>query len=196
MQYNTQMEAAKKGILTEQMHIVAEKEHMPVELLAERVAAGSIAIPANINHAALSPEGIGEGLRTKINVNLGVSGDCADYEQEFDKVKLSIALQAEAIMDLSNFGKTNAFRERLIEYAPAMIGTVPIYDAIGYFEKELASITAEDFLEVVESHAKQGVDFMTIHAGITKNTIAKFKESGRLTNIVSRGAPCSLRGSN
>ncbi|MDR1117123.1 MAG: phosphomethylpyrimidine synthase ThiC [Oscillospiraceae bacterium] len=187
MNYKTQMEAAKKGIITEQMKIVANKERLPADVLAGRVAGGSVAIPANINHPALDPEGVGEGLRTKINVNLGVSGDCADYAKEFEKVKLSIGLKAEAIMDLSNYGKTFDFRKQLIEYSPAMIGTVPIYDAIGYLEKDLASITAKDFLEVVLLHAKQGVDFMTIHAGINRNTISKFKESGRLTNIVSRG---------
>jgi phosphomethylpyrimidine synthase len=120
-------------------------------------------------------------------VNLGVSGDCADYTQEFAKVKLSIDLKAEAIMDLSNYGKTFDFRKRLIERSAAMIGTVPIYDTIGYFEKELTHISADDFLKVVEMHAEQGVDFMTIHAGINRRAIEKFKETGRLTNIVSRG---------
>ena len=187
MSYKTQMEAAKKGIATPQMKIVAQKEQMPIDTLIARVAAGSIAIPANIKHTSLSPEGVGEGLRTKINVNLGISGDCADYEREFEKVKLSIDLKAEAIMDLSNYGKTLDFRRELINYSPAMIGTVPIYDAIGYHTKTLADITAKDFLEVLETHAAQGVDFMTVHAGINRNTIAKFKESGRLTNIVSRG---------
>lgn len=187
MNYKTQMEAGKKGIVTEQMKIVAEKEQMCLDTLVERVAKGSIVIPANSNHKSLSPEGVGEGLRTKINVNLGVSGDCADYQQEFEKVKLSIDLKAEAIMDLSNYGKTFDFRKQLIEFSPAMIGTVPIYDCLGYLEKELAQISAGDFLKVVEMHAKQGVDFMTIHAGINRNTISKFKESGRLTNIVSRG---------
>ncbi|MCL2036600.1 MAG: phosphomethylpyrimidine synthase ThiC [Oscillospiraceae bacterium] len=187
MKYNTQMEAAKKGITTPQMKIVAEKEQIPINLLMERVAAGSIAIPANVNHTSLNPEGVGAGLRTKINVNLGVSGDCADYDKEMDKVKMSVELKAEAIMDLSNYGKTFEFRRRLIEYSPAMIGTVPIYDVLGYLEKELANVTAEDFLKVVELHAQQGVDFVTIHAGINRNTAAKFKESGRLTNIVSRG---------
>jgi phosphomethylpyrimidine synthase len=151
------------------------------------VALGSIAIPANVNHTSLIPEGVGQGLRTKINVNLGVSGDCAFYEKEFEKVKLSLDLKAEAIMDLSNYGKTLDFRKKLIDYSTAMIGTVPIYDALGFLEKELVNVTADDFLRVVEIHAKQGVDFVTIHAGINKNTISKFKEAGRLTNIVSRG---------
>lgn len=187
MKYKTQMEAAKNGIITKEMEIVANKERMNPELLRERVAKGTIAIPANILHTSLNPEGIGEGLKTKINVNLGVSGDCADYDKEFEKVKLSIEYGVEAIMDLSNYGKTNTFRQQLIEYSPAMIGTVPIYDAIGYLEKDLRYISAEDFLRVVEVHAKQGVDFMTIHAGINRRAVNAFKETKRLTNIVSRG---------
>lgn len=185
--YSTQMEAAKKGIITSEMEVVAEKENMGAEKIRELVALGRVAIPANINHKSLSPEGIGEGLKTKINVNLGVSGDCADYEKEFEKVKMSVEFGAEAIMDLSNYGKTNTFRRQLIDYSPAMIGTVPMYDAIGYLEKDLLDIKAEDFLRVVEAHAVEGVDFMTIHAGLNKRSIESFKRSNRLTNIVSRG---------
>ena len=187
MNYKTQMEAAKKGIVTAQMETVAAKEGMEIGDLMQLVAEGKIAIPANVNHKSLSAEGIGRGLRTKINVNLGVSGDCPDYIEEFEKVKLAIKLGAEAIMDLSNYGKTSTFRQQLIEQSPAMIGTVPMYDAVGYLEKELMDITAEDFLRVVEHHAEQGVDFMTIHAGINRRAIEGFKSSKRLTNIVSRG---------
>ena len=186
-EYKTQMEAAKKGIVTPEMEIVAKKEYaLPGEIM-KKVAEGSVAIPANINHKSLSPEGIGAGLRTKINVNLGISGDCADYERELEKVKMSIDLGAEAIMDLSNYGKTNKFRTKLIEMSPAMIGTVPMYDAIGYLEKDLLDITAKDFLKVVEAHAKEGVDFMTIHAGINKRAVEAFRREGRKMNIVSRG---------
>ena len=185
--YRTQMEAAKKGIITPEMKTVAEKERLDAEVIRERVAKGSICIPANILHKSLSAEGIGEGLRTKINVNLGISGDCKDYSVEMLKVKMAVDFGCEAIMDLSNYGKTSTFRKELVEYSPAMIGTVPMYDAIGYLEKDLLEITAEDFLRVVEAHAKEGVDFMTIHAGINKRTIERFKETKRLTNIVSRG---------
>lgn len=187
MNYKTQIEAARKNIITKEMVIVAHNENIDVEKLRDSIAIGHVAIPANINHKNLKPEGIGNGLRTKINVNLGVSGDSPEYDKEMEKVKLAIKFGAEAIMDLSNYGKTNKFRKKLIEYSTAMIGTVPIYDAIGYLEKDLLKITAEDFLKVVEEHAKQGVDFVTIHAGITKKTIQSFKESKRLTNIVSRG---------
>lgn len=187
MQYKTQMEAAKKGIITKEMAIVAKKEKMPEEKLMGLVAAGRVAIPANINHTSLNPEGIGEGLKTKINVNLGISGDCADYTKEMEKVDMAIKFGVEAIMDLSNYGKTNTFRTQLIKRSPAMIGTVPMYDAIGYLEKDLMEIKATDFLKVVEAHAKEGVDFMTIHAGINKRAVECFKREKRLTNIVSRG---------
>lgn len=186
-EYKTQMEAAKKGIITPEMQAVGEKEYISAEEIRKKVAEGCVAIPANINHKNLSPEGVGSGLRTKINVNLGISGDCADYEMELDKVRTAVKFGAEAIMDLSNCGKTNKFRRQLIEMSPAMIGTVPIYDAIGYLEKELGDITAEDFLRVVEAHAREGVDFMTIHAGINKRTVEAFRREGRLMNIVSRG---------
>ena len=185
--YKTQMEAAKKGIVTPEMETVAKKEYAAPEEIMRKVAEGSVAIPANINHKSLSPEGIGAGLRTKINVNLGISGDCADYERELEKVKMSISFGAEAIMDLSNYGKTNKFRTKLIEMSPAMIGTVPMYDAIGYLDKDLLDITAKDFLKVVEAHAKEGVDFMTIHAGINKRAVEAFRREGRKMNIVSRG---------
>lgn len=187
MSWTTQMNAARQHIITEQMRIVAEKEKLPVQTICERVAAGTIAIPANHHHTSLSPEGIGNGLRTKINVNLGISGDSVDYERELEKVKLCQKYNVEAIMDLSNYGKTSDFRTKLIEMSSAMIGTVPMYDAVGYLEKDLLDITAKDFLSVVEAHAKQGVDFVTIHAGITRNVISQFKETKRLTNIVSRG---------
>ncbi|ROR29377.1 hydroxymethylpyrimidine synthase [Mobilisporobacter senegalensis] len=187
MNYKTQMEAAKLGIITKEMETVSGKEKVDVHKLRELVACGKIVIPANRNHRSLNPEGIGDGLKTKINVNLGVSGDCADYSKEFEKVRLSIELGAESIMDLSNYGKTNTFRKELIDISTAMIGTVPMYDAIGYLEKDLMDISAKDFFKVVEAHAKEGVDFMTIHAGINKHAVETFKKSNRITNIVSRG---------
>ena len=185
--YKTQMEAAKKGIITPEMEVVAKKEYMDPEVLREKVAKGVIAIPCNVNHKSISPEGIGEGLRTKINVNLGISGDCKDYSEEWKKVDVALKFGAEAIMDLSNYGKTNTFRTELIEKSPAMIGTVPMYDAIGYLEKDLLDITAEDFLKVVRAHAEEGVDFMTIHAGLNRETAKHIMRNKRITNLVSRG---------
>ena len=187
MMYTTQMDAAKKGIVTKEMEIVAKKENMDIEVLRKLIAEGKVVIPANKNHKSLDPEGVGEGLKTKINVNLGISKDCCDIDEEMKKVQLALDMKAEAIMDLSSFGKTEEFRQRLIESSPAMIGTVPIYDAVGFYDKELKDITAKEFLEVVEKHAKDGVDFVTIHAGINRETANVFKRNKRLTNIVSRG---------
>ena len=185
--YKTQMEAARKGIITPQMKLVAEKEYTEPEIICQRVAEGSVAIPCNINHKSISAEGIGKGLRTKINVNLGISGDCKDYTVEMQKVDMALKFGAEAIMDLSNYGKASTFRKELIEKSPAMIGTVPMYDAIGYLEKDLLDITAEDFLKVVRAHAEEGVDFMTIHAGINRRAVDAFMRDKRKMNIVSRG---------
>lgn len=187
MAYKTQMDAAKQGIITKEMETVAKKEYKIPEEIRAKVATGEIAIPANVNHKSLSAEGIGGGLKTKINVNLGISGDCKNYEMEMQKVDMAINMGAEAIMDLSNYGKTNKFRQELIAKSTAMIGTVPMYDAIGYLEKDLLEITAKDFLRVVEAHAKEGVDFMTIHAGINKRAVEAFKRDKRKMNIVSRG---------
>lgn len=185
--YKTQMEAAKLGIITPEMQTVAEKEYISPEELRDLVAKGEVAIPCNVRHTSISPEGIGSKLRTKINVNLGISGDVKDYEIEMQKVDMAIQFGAEAIMDLSNYGKTNLFRQKLIERSPAMIGTVPMYDAIGYLEKDLLEISAQDFLKVVKAHAEEGVDFMTIHAGINRRAIEAFRRDKRQMNIVSRG---------
>lgn len=187
MAFQTQMDAARQGVVTKELEQVAKDEGFTPQELLERVASGRVAIPANKNHRSLHPYGIGEGLRTKINVNLGISGDCADYHVEMEKVRLAEKFGAEAIMDLSNYGKTREFRKKLIETSPAMIGTVPVYDAIGYLEKDLKNITAEDFLKVVRSHAEEGVDFMTIHAGLNRRAVEVFQRRRRQMNIVSRG---------
>ena len=187
MNYTTQMDAARKGIVTPQMEIVAKKEQMPVEKLMELVASGKVAIPANKLHTALSPEGIGKNCRTKINVNLGVSPEHNNHEEELQKVQSAIDMKAEAIMDLSNFGKTRDFRRKLVGMSTAMIGTVPMYDAVGMLDKDLKDITVDEFFSVVEQHAEDGVDFMTIHCGMNQKTAERIKRNPRLTNVVSRG---------
>lgn len=185
----TQMDFARAGIVTPQMVAVAAYEHRSTEYIRERVAAGTIAIPANINHIeqGLAPRGVGEGLSTKVNVNLGISGDKANAAEERKKVDIAVNRGADAIMDLSNSGKTRAFRKQLVRECPLMLGTVPMYDAIGYMEKPLVELTAQDLLEVLRVHARDGVDFVTIHAGINRNVVNTFKETGRFMNIVSRG---------
>lgn len=185
----TQMDYARAGQITPQMKEVAEREHRDTEYIRERVADGRIAIPANIVHIkkGMRAFGVGEGLSTKVNVNLGISGDKADAAEEWKKVKIAEDLGANAIMDLSNSGKTRKFRQQLIDETPLMVGTVPMYDAIGYMEKPLVKLTKDDLLATVRAHAEDGVDFVTIHAGINRSVIKTFKETGRLMNIVSRG---------
>lgn len=185
----TQIDFARAGQITPQMKEVAEREHRDPEYIRERVADGRIAIPANIVHIkkGMRAFGVGEGLSTKVNVNLGISGDKADAAEEWKKVKIAEDFGADAIMDLSNSGKTRQFRQQLIDEMPLMVGTVPMYDAIGYMEKPLVKLTKDDLFEVVRAHAEDGVDFMTVHCGINKSVTKTFKETGRLMNIVSRG---------
>ena len=183
----TQIDAARRGEITPQIAQVAKDEFRDPEFVREGVAAGRIAIPANINHPNLRACGVGEGLRTKVNVNLGISGDIQDAPQEWEKVAIAQKYGADTIMDLSNSGKTRVFRRQLIEKTPLMVGTVPMYDAIGYLETPLVKLTGDDLLRVVRAHAEDGVDFMTIHAGFNRRVLDTFMETGRLTNIVSRG---------
>ncbi|WP_297130367.1 phosphomethylpyrimidine synthase ThiC [Terrisporobacter sp.] len=187
MSYTTQMDAARKGIITDELKAVAEYENMDICELVDLVAKGKVVIPANKNHKSLKPYGIGKKLKTKINVNLGTSKDCLDTDVEMEKVMNAVNLGAEAIMDLSSFGDTKKFRRKLIEKCPAMIGTVPIYDAVVYYNKPLRSITSKEWIDVVRMHAEDGVDFLTLHCGVNKHTVERFKKSNRLTNIVSRG---------
>lgn len=187
MKYTTQMEAARLGILTEELLCVAKDENMDTERLRGLVAEGKVIIPCNKGHKAIRPYGIGSMLKTKINVNLGTSRDMPEPEMELQKVKHAVDLGAEAIMDLSSFGDTRAFRRLLTKECPAMIGTVPIYDAVVYYHKPLMEITTEEWLDIVRMHAEDGVDFMTIHCGINRATAERFKRNRRLMNIVSRG---------
>ncbi len=185
--YATQMEAARKGIITPEMKKVAEKEYRTEEEIRELVAKGQAAIPANRLHTAIDASGVGSMLRTKINVNLGVSRDCRDYDVEMQKVMAAVNMGAEAIMDLSSHGDTQPFRRKLTSECPAMIGTVPVYDSVIHYQRDLATLTAKDFLDVIRLHAEDGVDFVTLHCGITRRTIDQIKKHKRKMNIVSRG---------
>ena len=160
---------------------------MPLSNLMGLVAKGQVAIPANKNHRCLTPYGVGSALKTKINVNLGTSRDCLNLDVEMEKVKRAVDMGAEAIMDLSSFGDTRKFRRKLTESCPAMLGTVPIYDAVVYYNKPLQEITSQEWIDVVRMHAEDGVDFLTLHCGINRSTADRFKNNGRLMNIVSRG---------
>lgn len=187
MKYSTQMDAARKGIITKEMEIVAKKESIDVNNLRDLIAKGQIVIPANKNHKSLNPHGIGKNLSTKVNVNLGISRDCNNIDKELEKVKTALDMNIEAIMDLSSYGKTREFREKLTNISHAMIGSVPMYDAVGFLDKDLKDIKEDEFLNVIKQHAIDGVDFITIHAGLTRSVCKKIKNNDRLTHIVSRG---------
>ena len=183
--YTTQMDAARRGILTPELETVARKEQMRPEELMPLVAEGKVAIPANRLHSCLDAQGIGSMLRTKINVNLGVSRDCKDYDVEMEKVRSAVSMGAEAIMDLSSHGNTQPFRRKLTAECPAMIGTVPVYDSVIHYQRDLDTLSARDFIDVIRLHAQDGVDFVTLHCGITRKTIDQIRKHKRKMNIGS-----------
>ena len=185
--YTTQMDAARKGIVTPQIRSVVKKEYLSEERLMQLMAEGKVVIPANKLHTCLEPEGIGSMLRTKINVNLGVSRDVKNYDVELEKVMSAVKLGAESIMDLSSHGNTQPFRRKLTHECPAIIGTVPVYDSVIHYQRDLGELTAKDFIDVIRLHAEDGVDFVTLHCGITRKTIEQIKKHKRKMNIVSRG---------
>ena len=185
--YSTQMEAARKEIFTKEMKIVSKDENISEEELIKKIAAGTIVIPKNINHPTIYPKGIGQGTKTKINVNLGVSEDCCDYSGEMEKVKKAIEYGADAIMDLSTFGNTRKFRRELVSNFNIMLGTVPMYDAVAKLGKNIKDMTVDDLFTVVEEHCQDGIDFLTIHAGLNLACVDRLKNTKRLTKIVSRG---------
>ncbi|MFH2091329.1 MAG: phosphomethylpyrimidine synthase ThiC [Pseudomonadota bacterium] len=185
--YTTQMDAARKGILTPQMEQVLENESISQSDLMERMAKGIIAVPANIHHHCLKAAGVGMGLSTKINVNLGVSKDVCSFDGEMNKAHMAIEYKADAVMDLSVSGDTEGFRKRLVAEIPVMIGTVPIYDTLTRTGKPVERITIEDWFETAETHARNGIDFITIHAGLNQKCVASVRNNPRLCGIVSRG---------
>ena len=189
MSYTTQMDAARQGIITPQMEAVAKKEYRTPEEIRAWVAEGKVAICANKKHTCLDPNGVGSMLRTKINVNLGVSRDCKDYDIEMKKVMEAVHMGAEAIMDLSSHGNTQPFfRQKLTAECPAMIGTVPVYDSVIHYQRDLAELSAKDFIDVIRLHAEDGVDYC--HPALRHHPARPSSRSGsirRKMNIVSRG---------
>ncbi|MBL7126225.1 MAG: phosphomethylpyrimidine synthase ThiC [Dehalococcoidales bacterium] len=186
----TQLESARKGIVTPQMKVVAEAEGLDVEFIREGVARGRIVIPANINHEKLVPCGIGQGLKTKVNANIGTSSDFGDINTELEKMRVAIDAGADTVMDLSTGGDISAIRRAIIAASTAGIGTVPIYQAgIGAIERydAIVKMTADDLFAVIEEHAKDGVDFVTVHCGVTRVAIDRLKNQGRVADVVSRG---------
>ena len=186
----TQLQFALNGIISPQMLAVAVAENMPPEIIRQGLAGGTIVIPANPNHRNLKPCGIGRGLRTKVNANIGTSSDCVDFENELAKLAVAQQAGADAVMDLSTGGDLVSIRQAILARCTVALGTVPIYDAGAIARVSRGSIvelTAEDLFEVIENHAREGVDFVTVHCGVTQSAIAQLKEQGRVTDIVSRG---------
>jgi phosphomethylpyrimidine synthase len=180
----TQLEAAKKGEITEAMLAVAEDEGLDPEFIRDSVAAGTVVIPKN-HHHDFHPMGIGTGLRTKVNANIGYSAHHKDQGEEIDKLDISVEAGADAVMDLSTGEDLDKMRLAMLKKCPVMLGTVPIYQVIS--EKSVEDFTADDIFEVIERQAKQGVDFITVHCGVTKESLERLFEHGRVCGIVSRG---------
>ncbi|MFQ5996008.1 MAG: phosphomethylpyrimidine synthase ThiC [Dehalococcoidales bacterium] len=186
----TQLELARKGMISPPMKVVAEAEGLEAEFIREGVAKGTIVIPANINHAKLVPCGIGQGLSTKVNANIGTSSDFGDINTELEKLRVAIEAGADTVMDLSTGGDISAIRRAIVNTSSVAIGTVPIYQAgIEAIERHSAIVkmTADDIFAVIEEHARDGVDFATVHCGVTQSAIARLKRQGRVADVVSRG---------
>ena len=186
----TQLEAAQVGQVTRAMEQVAAKEGVKLEDLMAEVAAGRVVIPANTNHRNLQPCGIGKGLKTKVNANLGTSTAYPDLEPELAKLRMALEAGADAVMDLSTGGDINDCRRQVLALSPVAVGTVPIYQATVEAQERygaLVKMTADDLFEVIEEQAADGVDFITVHCGVTLEVIDRLRREGRLTDIVSRG---------
>ena len=180
----TQMHHAKQGVITPQMEYVAQIEEIEPEFLREEIAKGRVIIPANVHHTSLKPMGIGKCLKTKINANIGNSAVTSEIDNELKKLELALKYGTDTVMDLSTGGDLNKIREAIIKESPIPIGTVPIYQAITRVRK-IEDLRADDLIEVIELQARQGVDYMTIHAGILREHLPLVKN--RITGIVSRG---------
>ena len=186
----TQRMKAQKGIITKEMKRVAIEEEVSLEWLRENISAGRVVIPANRNHKGLRAIGIGEGLRIKVNTNIGTSSDHVDLEEELEKLEVSIQAGTDTVMDLSTGGDIDAIRKEIIRRSPIPVGTVPIYEAAieaARKRKALAKMRAEDLFEVIERQAEEGVDFITVHCGITRSSVERLRLGHRHMGVVSRG---------
>ncbi|MDI6847950.1 MAG: phosphomethylpyrimidine synthase ThiC [Candidatus Bathyarchaeia archaeon] len=186
----TQMEAAKKGRITEEMRIVAKNEEESPQSIRQRLAEGTVIITRNVQHENVHPIGIGKGLRTKINANIGTSPDLCDLDSEIEKAKIAVKYGADTIMDLSISGDLDKIRRTILKTVNAPIGTVPIYQTAIEVAKKKGSImhmTEDDIFNTIEKHAKDGVDFMTVHCGVTQQIVKRLAKHPRLMGIVSRG---------
>ncbi|MDA3833471.1 MAG: phosphomethylpyrimidine synthase ThiC [Spirochaetales bacterium] len=186
----TQLEIARKNKISEEMKICAEHEGVEPEFIRKGVEDGNIVVVRNKKHTSVLPLAIGKGLKTKVNANIGTSKDRSDVELELRKVKVCIAAKADTIMDLSTGGDIRAIRKAIIKESSLIIGTVPIYQAAANMlnsKKAIVEMSADDMFEVIEEHGEDGVDFVTVHCGVTKRSVGCIKDEGRLLGIVSRG---------
>lgn len=186
----TQLELAKQGALSPQMKHVAQQESVSEETIQQYVAEGTIVIPANVNHTSLVPRGIGKGLTVKVNANIGTSSDYGSIDSELEKLRLTIQFGADAVMDLSTGGDISSIRQTIVAASTLPVGTVPIYQAgIEAIERHgaIVNMSIDDLFAAIEQQAEEGVDFMTVHCGVTQATIARLKRQRRVTDIVSRG---------
>jgi phosphomethylpyrimidine synthase len=186
----TQLAKARTGEITQEVEAVALAEGVPIQSLVQQIAEGRVVIPANKGHRGLRPIGIGQGLTVKVNANIGTSSDHCDHAEELQKLEAAIEAGADTVMDLSTGGDIDAMRRLILERSPLPIGTVPIYQAaIEVAERKggIVQMTPDDIFEVIERHARDGVDFVTVHCGVTLSTLERLKVQGRITDIVSRG---------
>ncbi len=186
----TQLESAREGTITPQMEAVARYEGVDVEFVRQGIAEGTIVISANTRHTSLAPSGIGKGLSTKVNANIGTSSDYGDISTELEKMWIAIDSGADAVMDLSTGGDISAIRRAIIAASTVPIGTVPVYQAgIKAIDRHgaIVKMTVDDLFASIEEHISDGVDFITVHCGVTRSAIARLKEQGRVADVVSRG---------
>lgn len=186
----TQLEKARSGTATPEMKKVAEKEQVEISWLMNQVAIGRVVIPANPRHERLIPCGIGEGLYIKVNSNIGTSSDRAVIDEEMEKLRVSVEAGADTVMDLSTGGDIDLCRKKIIRESIIPVGTVPIYQAVVETVEEqggLIHLTVDKIFDVIERQAKDGVDFITVHCGLTRDGLEMLKKQGRITDIVSRG---------
>ena len=186
----TQLKKAREGTTTPEMKVVAEKEGVEAPWLRDKIAEGRIVIPANVNHRGLAPCGIGEGLSIKVNANIGTSSDKAVLEEELAKLEAAVEAGTDTVMDLSTGGDIDFFRKKILERSHIPVGTVPIYQAVVETVNEkggLIHMTVDKLFEVIEAQVADGVDFITVHCGLTRAALEMLKSQGRVTDIVSRG---------
>src|SRR4030042_1104241 len=186
----TQLELARQGTLSPQMRLVAEREGLDPALIVQGVADGTIVITANVNHRNLVPCGIGRGLSTKVNANIGTSSDYGDMNTELEKLRVALEYKSDTMMDLSTGGDISAIRRAIIANCPVPLGTVPIYQAaIEAVSRRgaLVNMTQDDLFKAIEEQARDGVDFITVHCGVTLSVIERLKRQRRTTDVVSRG---------